>query len=266
MALKDDDKKKKLAAADKSSSAKSTPSKSTPAPAKTSIVTRGSMPTYSGKPAKSNPFETRKTGMAAPAKPKAVSPVMVQESPKMGRDPSGSANFNRTAPSRATFIAGPAEINYGGKTKKSSGGTDYTKGNVMPEKQDNSNAKMSGGIGYGSGGGVGPTSVAGSQVANTKRAIGIKRNQRLAVGAGLATLGVGVSLSKAGKKIAKKVKQAVNYIGDTKERKARNAAQEADNKAFEAERKAAQEAKNPSTPVGKNSKISKSTMKKLKKK
>jgi hypothetical protein len=259
MALKDDDKKKKLAAAAKSSSAKSTPSKSTPAPAKTSTVTRGSMPTYSGKPAKSNPFETRKAGMPPPAKPKPQSPVMVQPSPKMGKDPSGSANFNRTAPSRATITAGPAKLPVGGKTTKSSGGIDYTKGNVMPEKQDNSTAKMSPG-----------TKKPGSpSVPNTKIQYGGYKDTNsvpIAVAGGAATLGAGIALSGVGKKIVAGGKKLVNYIATTKERKEARKQQNADNKAELERRKAEAEAKNPSTPVGKNSKISKSTMKKLKKK
>ena len=256
MALKDDDKKKKLAAAAKSSSAKSTSSKSTPATAKNSIVTKGSMPTYSGKPALSNPFETRKTGMAAPAKPKAVSSVMVQPSPKMGKDPSGSANFDKTSPSRATFTAGPAEINYGGKTKKSTGGTDMSKGDVLPKKQGNSTAKVSGLISKGP-----PKTTVSGNYPNT----GVKNTNSVpwAIAGGAATLGAGVALTGVGKKIVTGAKKLVKYVAKTKERREARKQQNADNEAFIAERKAKAEAKNPSTPVAKV-KASKRTMKNIK--
>jgi hypothetical protein len=263
MALSDDDKKKALAAAAKSSSAKSTPTKSTPAPTKSAPAPSRPMPTMSGKPAYktggSNPLGTRKVGTTSmpTAKTKAVSPVMVKESPKMGKDPSGSANFNRTAPSRFTASAGPMNLNMGGKNAAPTGGRNLT--GYEEKTQPSSNAK-------GSGSSVAPSTNAGAANNNAKQNIAANRNKNLAIGIGSSTVLGGVALSGAGKKIVEGGKKLVKYVGDTKERRAARKQQNADNKAFIAERKAAQEAKNPSTPVGKNSKISKSTMKKLKKK
>jgi hypothetical protein len=240
MALKDDDKKKALAAAAKSSSTKSAP-------------------TMSGKPAYktggSNPLGTRKVGTTSmpPAKTKAVSPVMVKESKPVGRDASGSANFNRTAPARATITAGPAKLPVGGKTTKSTGGINYSKGDVLPPKQDNSTAKS------------GPAKV----ISPTTKYTGYKDTNSvpLAVAGGLATAGAGVVLSGAGKKIAAGAKKLVKYVANTKERRAARKQQNADNEAFIAERKAKAEAKNPSTPVAKvkASKRTKDNMKRLKK-
>lgn len=248
MALKDDDKKKALAAAAKSSSAKSTPTKSSSAPSSRP------MPTMSGK--KPATFGGANSKLPV-SKTKATSPVMVQPPKPVGRDASGSANFNRTAPSRATITAGPAKFSMGGKTSKSSGGIDYSKGNVLPEKQDNSTAKMSPG-----------TKKPGQPSVPTPKFeySGVQKTNSvpIAVGAGFLTGGAGVAIK--GKEIGKGLKKAAKFIIETPKRIKETRAQNEINRKYEADRKAQQEAKNPSTPVAKGSKVSKSTMKKLKKK
>jgi hypothetical protein len=171
----------------------------------------------------------------------------------MGRDATGSANFDRTSSSRASVSVGPATINMGGRTAKSKGGMNMTGGKVLPKKSVNPTAKMSPG-----------TKKPGSPTVPITKIeySGYKKTNSIpiAIGAGVATVGGGLMLAGGGKKI----KQAAKYIGDTKERKERKRVQKAENDAMIVERKAKAESKNPSTIVGKNSKISKSTMKKLK--
>jgi hypothetical protein len=175
--------------------------------------------------------------------------------PKMGKDATGERNFDRTSSSRATVSVGPATLNMGGKTAKSKGGMNMTGGKVMPKKQSNPTAKVSGSGNSNSNAKPGwETAIESQQIALDQKASG-KRSARLAIGIGAGVLGTGITIAGGGKKL----KQAAKYIGDTKERKARKRAQKAENDAMIIERKAKAEAKNPSTPVGKNSKISKRT-------
>jgi hypothetical protein len=170
----------------------------------------------------------------------------------MGRDASGSANFNRTSPSRATVSVGPATLNVGGKTAKSTGGMNMTGGTVKPKKSSTPMDKKS------------STPLAKSGSAPTKGVIVMnqkeldaqdaraKKSKNIALIAGGTILGAGVAIS--GKKIGEKIGQAAKYIANTKERKAAKRAQKAENDAMIVERN-----------KGKGTmKASKSTMKKLK--
>ena len=174
-------------------------------------------------------------------KPKASAPSGPRAEPSrpMGRDASGSANFDRTSSSRATVSVGPATLSMGGRTAKSKGGMDMSKGKVQPKKSVNPTAKS------------GP----GKVISPTTKYTGYKKTNSIpiAVGAGLATVGGGLVLAGGGKKI----KQAAKYIADTKNRRARNKAQKAENEAMIVER----ESKKPKVAT---MKASKSTMKKLK--
>ena len=190
---------------------------------------------------------------SAPAGPRAT------PARPMGKDATGSANFTRTSPSRATVSVGPATINMGGKTAKSTGGMNMTKGTVQPKKSVNPTAKVSGsGINNPNSTGGWQSVTAGQKQAAQQKEAG-KKSGRIAMGIGAGVLGAGITLAGGGKKI----KQAAKWIADTKNRKERKRVQKAENEAMIVERKAKAEAKNPSTPVGKNNKISKSTMKKL---
>jgi hypothetical protein len=212
-------------------------------------------PTMSGKkPYKiggDNPLGVRKLNASKPTASTQSGPRAVPSRP-MGRDATGSANFDRTSSSRASVSVGPATINMGGRTAKSKGGMNMTGGKVLPKKSVNPAAKMSPG-----------TKKPGSPTVPITKIeySGYKKTNSIpiAIGAGVATVGGGLMLAGGGKKI----KQAAKYIGDTKERKERKRVQKAENDAMIVERKAKADAKNP-TIVGKNSKISKSTMKKLK--
>jgi hypothetical protein len=179
---------------------------------------------------------------------------MVQPSKPVGKDPSGSANFNRTAPSRFTGTVGPMDLNMGGKTTAPTGGRNLT--GYEEKKQSNPNAKISGSS-------VSPSTPAGAAADLARQKIAANKNKNLALGIAGGTLLTGVAVSGAGKKIVSGAKKLVNYVRKTKERREERKQQNADNEAFKAERKAKQEAKNPSTPVAKV-KASKSTMKNIK--
>ena len=168
----------------------------------------------------------------------------------MGRDATGERNFDKTPRSRATISAGPATINMGGKSTKSTGGMNMTGGKVMPKKQSNPTAKVSGsGINNPNSTGGWQSVSAGQQQAAQQKASG-KKSAKVAIGIGAGVLGAGITLAGGGKKI----KQAVKYIADTKNRKERNRVQKAENDAMIVERN-----------KGKGTvKASKSTMKKLK--
>ena len=164
-------------------------------------------------------------------KPKASAPSGPRAEPSrpMGRDASGSANFDRTSSSRATVSVGPATLSMGGRTAKSKGGMDMSKGKVQPKKSVNPTAKTSGVSG---GGFVAPSTPKGAAANLAKQEIAAKRNRNLAIGIGGSVLGTGVMLAGGGKKI----KQAAKYIGDTKERKERKRVQKAENEAMIVER------------------------------
>jgi hypothetical protein len=186
--------------------------------------------------------------MASKPKASVLSGPRAEPSRPMGKDASGSANFNRTSPSRATVSVGPATMSMGGKTTKSKGGMNMNGGKVMPKKSVNPTAKMSPGV------------VTTNNYKNNNFDPSWNKSNTVAASIlGGAGLGAALSIKKVRQGIAKPFK----YIADTKERKARNAAQKAENDAMIVERKAKQEAKNPSTPVAKV-KASKSTMKNIK--
>jgi hypothetical protein len=162
----------------------------------------------------------------------------------MGRDATGSANFDRTSSSRASVSVGPATINMGGRTAKSKGGMNMTGGKVLPKKSVNPAAKMS------------PAIVTTNNYKNNNTDPSWNKSNTVAASIlGGAGLGAALSIKKVRQGIAKPFK----YVADTKERKARKRVQKAENDAMLVERKAKAEAKNPSTTVGKNSKISKRT-------
>jgi hypothetical protein len=197
-----------------------------------------------------NPLGVRKLNAS---KPTALTPSGPRAEPSrpMGRDATGERNFDKTPRSRATISAGPATMSLGGRTAKSTGGMNMTGGKVLPKKSSPM-AKMSGSS-------TAPSTVKGSQNVLAKQEIAAKRSRNLALGIGGTVVGAGITLAGGGKKI----KQAVKYIADTKNRKERNRVQKAENDAMIIERKAKAEAKNPSTPVAKV-KASKSTMKNIK--
>ncbi len=159
-------------------------------------------------------------------KPKASAPSGPRAEPPrpMGRDASGSANFDRTSSSRVMVSAGPATMSMGGRTAKSTGGTNAS--NAKPIKKSSPMAKMS------SGGTVAPSTVQGSQKALAEQKSSARTSRNIALGVGGAMLGAGITVAGGGKKI----KQAVKYIADTKNRRARNKIQKAENEAIILER------------------------------
>ena len=169
--------------------------------------------------------------------------------PKMNAEATGERNFDRSSSSRASVSVGPATLNMGGKTTKSTGGMNMTKGTVKPKKSVNPTAKVSGSGNSNSSGYQ--TATQSQQQALDQKAAG-KKSARVAIGIGAGVLGAGITIAGGGKKL----KQAAKYIADTKNRKARNRAQKAENEAMLVER----EKKNPKATF----KASKSTMKKLK--
>ncbi len=121
------------------------------------------------------------------SKPKASAPSGPKAEPSrpMGRDASGSANFDRTSSSRATVSVGPATLSMGGKTAKSKGGMNMTGGKVMPKKSSPT-AKVSGsGINDPNSTGGYQSVSAGQQQAAQQKASGKKSGR---IGAGLITL------------------------------------------------------------------------------
>lgn len=192
---------------------------------------------------------------SAPAGPRAT------PARPMGKDASGSANFTRTSPSRATVSVGPATLNVGGKSAKSTGGMNMTGGTVKPKKSSTQMDKKSSNPLAKSGSAPTKGVIVMNQKELDAQDARARKSKNIALIAGGTILGAGLAIS--GKKIGEKLGQAAKYIANTKERKAAKRAQKAENDAMIVERKAKKEAKNPSTPVGRNNKISKSTMKKL---
>jgi hypothetical protein len=232
---KDDDKTKKVASPKKKDSLGS--------------------PTASGKPAYKiggdNPLGVRKLNASKPTASTSSGPRAVPSRP-MGRDVTGEANFDRTPRTRATVSVGPATLSMGGKTSKSTGGMDMSKGTVKPKSSVNPAAKMN----ILSKKPYAQPSTQSQQEAND--AFIDKRNRRqMRTAVGATALGTGIGLNFMGGE--NRIKQAAKYIGNTKERRAKKAEKKAEEAAMIVERKA----KQPSILLGKNSKISKSTMKNI---
>lgn len=215
-------------------------------------------PTASGKPAYKiggdNPLGVRKLNASKPTASISSGPRAVPSRP-MGRDVTGERNFDKTSRTRATISAGPATMSMGGKTAKSTGGMNMTKGTVQPKKSVNPIAKTSGQSSPGS-----QSTVYSSMQALNKDQNKWNKGNTIAASA-IGAFGVGAALSS--EKVRKKIAQPFKYIANTKKRKEANRIQKAENDAMIVERKAKAEAKNPSTPVAKV-KASKSTMKNIK--
>ena len=166
-------------------------------------------------------------------KPKASAPSGPRAEPSrpMGKDASGSANFDRTSRTRATVSVGPATMSMGGKTAKSTGGMNMTGGKVMPKKSVNPTAKMSGSS---------PSSAYAPQFQSYSSLSAMKKdenkfNKSNALAASIVG-GIGIGGALSSKKVRQKIAQPFKYLADTKERKARNAAQKAENDAMIVER------------------------------
>jgi hypothetical protein len=172
----------------------------------------------------------------------------------MGKDATGERNWDKSSKPRATVSVGPATLSMGGKTSKSKGGMNMTGGKVMPKKSSPM-AKMSGS----------PSSASSSAIQAQLDAIKKEDNKWNKSNTAAASIvgGFGVGAALSSKKVRQALAKPFKYIADTKNRRARNKAQKAENDAMIVERKAKTEAKNPSTPVAKV-KASKSTMKNIK--
>lgn len=140
----------------------------------------------------------------------------------MGRDATGERNFDKTPRSRATISAGPATMSMGGRTAKSTGGMNMT--GYKEKKSSSPMAKMSG-VANASGSGT-LTKDQRDAALQKEKARKSENIAKIAIG----TVGVGAALSFD--KVRGKIKQAAKYIGDTKERKARNRVQKAENDAM----------------------------------
>ncbi len=192
------------------------------------------------------------------SKPKEQSSVMVKPSRPMGKDATGERNWDKSSSSRVMVSAGPATMSMGGRTAKSTGGTNASNARATPSKKSNPSAKMSSSSSDKT---YAPQFESHSSLSAMDKD-NKKWNKSNTVAASIVGgLGLGAALSS--KKVRQTLSKPFKYIANTKERKAAKRAQKAENDAIIVERKAKKEAKNPSTPVGRNNKISKSTMKKL---
>ena len=88
-----------------------------------------------------NPLGVRKLNASKPTALTSPGPRATPSRP-MGKDVTGERNFDKTPRSRATVSVGPATLSMGGKTAKSTGGMNMTKGTVQPKKSVNPTAKM----------------------------------------------------------------------------------------------------------------------------
>ena len=192
-----------------------------------------------------NPLGVRKLNASMP---KASAPLGPRATPSrpMGRDATGSANFDRTPRTRATVSVGPATLSMGGKTAKSKGGMDMSKGTVQPKKSVNPGAKMNM---FSKKPYTNPSTNAEVEANNAFTDKRERRQMRTAVGATALGAGIGLNFMGGGNKM----KDAVKYIKDTPKRRAKKAAEKAELAEFEA--------KNPKAKFT----ASRSTMRKLKK-
>ena len=154
---------------------------------------------------------------SAPAGPRAT------PARPMGKDATGSANFTKTSPSRTTLTVGPAKLNLGGKTAKSTGGSNMA--NIKEKKSSSPTAKMNM---FSKNPYPKPSNNAeldASIAFSEKRE---RRQMRTAVGA--TALGTGLGLNFAGG--GNKIKQAAKWIKDTPKRKALKAEKRAEEAAM----------------------------------
>ena len=226
---KDDDKTKKVASAKKKDSLGS--------------------PTMSGKkPYKiggDNPLGVRKLNASKTTASTSTGPRATPSRP-MGKDATGERNWDKTPRARATVSVGPATMSMGGKTSKSTGGMNMSKGTVNPKSSVNPGAKMNM---FSKKPYANPSTNAEVDANNAFTDKRERRQMRTAIGA--TALGTGIGLNFAGG--GNKMKDAVKYIKDTPKRRAKKAAEKAELAEFEA--------KNPKAKFT----ASRSTMRKLKK-
>jgi uncharacterized protein YcfJ len=161
-------------------------------------------------------------------KPKASAPSGPRAEPSrpMGKDATGSANFDRTSSSRFMVSAGPATMSMGGRTTKSTGGSNMA--NIKEKKKSNPMAKMSGVTG--TAGTSKPTKDQRDASVQKEKARKSANVAKVAIG----TIGIGGAISS--RAVRGKIKQAAKYIGDTKERKERKRVQKEENDAMIVER------------------------------
>jgi hypothetical protein len=119
------------------------------------------------------------------SKPKAKSSVMVAPSRPMDKNVTGESNFNRTSPSRTTVSVGYGTFPMGGKTSKSSGGMDMSKGEEKYIKKKGSKTKPSNAKSGGSNSSGWQTATQLQETAAQQKAAGKKSGR---IGAGLITL------------------------------------------------------------------------------
>jgi hypothetical protein len=146
-----------------------------------------------------------------PSKPKAQSPVMVKPSPAISKNITGERNWDKSSSSRVMVSAGPYEISKGGKTPKSTGGTNASNAKSTNSKKSSPTAKMSGTTpmqGSNDPNTSGPQTVQGSQAQAAQQKAAGKRSGRL----GLTLLGVvggaGVAMSLRKNKEKRQAKRA----------------------------------------------------------
>lgn len=167
--------------------------------------------------------------------------------PKMNAEATGERNWDRSSSSRATISAGPATINMGGKTAKSTGGMNMSKGTVKPKSSVSPGAKMNFTTKKPYANPTNQSQYNANVAFKEKR---MRRQGRTAYGVG--ALGTLAALNFSGDN--NYVKQAGKWIKDTPIRKEAKRVQKAENDAMIVERN-----------KGKGTvKASKSTMKKLK--
>jgi hypothetical protein len=137
----------------------------------------------------------------------------------MGKDATGERNWDKSTKSRATVSVGPATLSMGGKTSKSTGGSNMA--NIKEKKTSSPMAKMSKPYAK-------PSTQAEAEANDAFTDRRERRQMRTAVGATVLGTGIGLNFAGGGNKI----KQAAKYIGETKERRAKKAEKKAENDAM----------------------------------
>jgi hypothetical protein len=167
----------------------------------------------------------------------------------MGKDATGERNWDKSSSSRVMVSAGPATMSMGGRTPKSTGGTNASNARATPSKKSIPMAKMSSSSSDKT---YAPQFQSHSSLSAMNKD-DKKWNKSNTVAASIVG-GIGVGGALSSKKVRQAIAKPFKYIADTKNRRARNKAQKEENDAMIVERN-----------KGKGTvKASKSTMKKLK--
>jgi hypothetical protein len=151
--------------------------------------------------------DPKKKKKAVAKKPAAQSSVMVQPSRPMGKYAGGLPNSNFKSPPRTTVAVGPATFPVGKRTEKSTGGIDYSKGEVKTSEKKGSNTKTSGAKAGNKGTGTAGWNTYDQDQAAKQKAAG-KTSGRIAIGIGSLVTGAGIGIALRKNKEKRQAKRA----------------------------------------------------------